>query len=297
MCQELVKIIFVVVSNCCYVMCIIGDDSEGKVQLFYFIDNDELYFVIVIMLKLLIIGVDVKICKLIVLDQNINLMIEFKQIIGCGMCLCEDYQKLYFIIMDFKGVMCLFVDLDFDGEFVVIYEFKDDELVVFFDVLFGIGEFDLLFFGLGKFGEEVMLLGIIIGGGGEGCVKYVIDDVNVCVVVECLQYLDVDGKLIIEDYCVLFKGDIRKVLQVEFGSLIDFLCWWNSVECKQVVLEELVDYGVLLEVLQQVVFNGEELDVFDLVVYVVFDQKLLIWCECVNNVKKCDVFGKYGEQV
>lgn len=133
-------------------------------------------------------------------------------------------------------------------------------------------------------------------GGGEGRVKYVIGDVSVSLAVERSQYLDVDGKLITENYRVLLKDDIRKALQAEFGTLTDFLRRWSSAERKQAVLEELAEHGIPLEILQQTVANGCELDVFDLVTHVAFDQKPLTRRERVNNVKKRDVFGKYGEQ-
>jgi type I restriction enzyme R subunit len=100
--QELVKLIPAAAANRRYVMRITGDDAEGKAQLSYFIDNDEPYPVIATTSKLLTTGVDAKTCKLIVLDQTINSMTEFKQIIGRGTRLREDYHKLYFTIMDFK---------------------------------------------------------------------------------------------------------------------------------------------------------------------------------------------------
>jgi type I restriction enzyme R subunit len=294
--QELVKIIPAAASNRRYVMRITGDDNEGKAQLSYFIDNDEPYPVIATTSKLLTTGVDAKTCKLIVLDQNINSMTEFKQIIGRGTRLREDYQKLYFTIMDFKGATRLFADPDFDGEPVVIYEPKADEPVVPPDVPSSAGEPDPPSRWPGKSGEELTPPGVTTGGGGEGRVKYVIDDVNVRVAVERSQYLDADGKLITEDYRVLLKDDIKKALQAEFGSLTDFLRRWNSAERKQAVLEELADHGVPLEVLQQAVPNGAEMDVFDLVAHVAFDQKPLTRRERANNAKKRDVFGKYGDQ-
>nr|WP_225596886.1 DEAD/DEAH box helicase family protein [Achromobacter sp. ACM04] len=294
--QELVKIIPAAASNRRYVMRITGDDNEGKAQLSYFIDNDEPYPVIATTSKLLTTGVDAKTCKLIVLDQNINSMTEFKQIIGRGTRLREDYQKLYFTIMDFKGATRLFADPDFDGEPVVIYEPKDDEPVVPPDAPPSAGEPDPPPPWLGKSGEELTPLGVATGGGGEGRVKYVIDDVNVRIAVERSQYLDADGKLITEDYRVLLKDDIKRALQAEFGSMTDFLRRWNSAERKQAVLEELANHGVPLEVLQQAVPNGAELDVFDLVAHVAFDQKPLTRRERANNVKKRDVFGRYGEQ-
>ena len=291
--QELVKIIPAAANNRRYVMRITGDDNEGKAQLSYFIDNDEPYPVIATTSKLLTTGVDAKTCRLIVLDQTINSMTEFKQIIGRGTRLREDYQKLYFTIMDFKGATRLFSDPDFDGEPVVIYEPKPDDPVTPPDIIdplpvgvpppppYGTGT------GNDDRGPET---------GGEGRTQYVLDDVNVRVAVERSQYLDADGKLITEEFRVLLKDDIKKTLQAEFGSLSDFLRRWNSAERKRAVLEEMADHGVPLAVLQQAVPNGAELDVFDLVAHVAFDQKPLTRRERANNVKKRDVFGKYGEQ-
>lgn len=291
--QELVKLIPAAASNRRYVMRITGDDSEGKAQLSYFIDNDEPYPVIATTSRLLTTGVDAKTCKLIVLDQNINSMTEFKQIIGRGTRLREDYQKLYFTIMDFKGATRLFADPDFDGEPVVVYEPKPGDPIVPPDTPLGISEPEQTPYGSdatddGEFGGG--------SGGGRGRIKYVIDDVNVRLAVERSQYLDADGKLITEDYRVLLKDDIKKTLQAEFGNLTDFLRRWSTAERKQAVLEELAEHGVPLEILQQAVANGNELDAFDLVAHVAFDQKPLTRRERANNVKKRNVFGKYGEQ-
>ncbi len=295
--QELVKLIPAAARNRRYVMRITGDDNEGKAQLSYFIDNDEPYPVIATTSKLLTTGVDAKTCKLIVLDQNINSMTEFKQIIGRGTRLREDYQKLYFTIMDFKGATRLFADPDFDGEPVVIYEPSPDAPVVPPEPTDppSIGEpapppYDPHPPG----GEDTPPGGNT--SGGEGRIKYVIDDVPVRVAVEISQYLDTDGKLITEDYRVLLQDDIKKVLQAEFGSLSEFLRRWTSAERKQAVLDELADHGVPLDILQQAVPGGGELDAFDLVAHVAFNQKPLTRRERANNVKKRDVFGQFGEQ-
>jgi type I restriction enzyme R subunit len=295
--QELVKLIPAATSNRRYVMRITGDDTEGKAQLSYFIDNDEPYPVIATTSKLLTTGVDAKTCKLIVLDQNINSMTEFKQIIGRGTRLREDYQKLYFTIMDFKGATRLFADPDFDGEPVVIYEPEPDEPVVPPEIIEPpeTGETNPPPYGPGTPGEDAPGGGSG-SGGGEGRIKYVVGDVNVRIAVERSQYLDVDGKLITEDYRVLLKDDIRKSLQATFGTLTDFLRRWNATERKQAVLDELAEQGVPLEILQQAVANGSELDAFDLVAHVAFDQKPLTRRERANQVKKRNIFGQYGEQ-
>jgi len=295
--QELVKLIPAAASNRRYVMRITGDDNDGKAQLSYFIDNDEPYPVIATTSKLLTTGVDAKTCKLIVLDQNINSMTEFKQIIGRGTRLREDYQKLFFTIMDFKGATRLFSDPDFDGEPVVIYEPKPGQPVVppEIDEAPGTGEPTPPPYVPGATGGGDTLPGGKTGGG-EGRTKYLIDDVKVRVAVERSQYLDADGKLITEDYRVLLKDDIKKALQAEFGTMTGFLRRWNSAERKQAVLEGLAEQGVPLEILQQAVVNGSELDAFDLVAHVAFDQKPLTRRERANNVKKRDLFGQYGEQ-
>jgi type I restriction enzyme R subunit len=297
--QELVKLIPAAASNRRYVMRITGDDNEGKAQLSYFIDNDEPYPVIATTSKLLTTGVDAKTCKLIVLDQNINSMSEFKQIIGRGTRIREDYRKLYFTIMDFKGATRLFADPDFDGEPVVIYEpTPDDPVVPPEDMSNSVGESESPPYGPDLFGNDDIEPRNDAGGDvvGERRIKYMIDDVNVRVAVERSQYLDTDGKLITEDYRVLLKDDIKKTLQVEYGSMVDFLRRWNSAERKQTILQELAEHGVPLEILQQAVANGSELDAFDLVAHVAFDQKPLTRRERADNVKKRDVFGKYGAQ-
>lgn len=293
--QELVKLIPAAASNRRYVMRITGDDNEGKAQLSYFIDNDEPYPVIATTSKLLTTGVDAKTCKLIVLDQSINSMTEFKQIIGRGTRLREDYQKLYFTIMDFKGATRLFADPDFDGEPAEMYEPKPDDPVVPPEGTnpLGVGEPEPPPYGPRPIRGDGTPPG---GGSGEGRVKYFIDDANVCVAVERSQYLDVDGKLITEDYRVRLKDDIKQALQAKFGNLTEFLRRWSSAERKQAVLEELAEHGVPLQILQQAVTNGSELDAFDLVAHVAFDQKPLTRRERANNVKKRNIFGKYGMQ-
>jgi len=292
--QELVKIIPAAANNRRYVMRITGDDNEGKAQLSYFIDNDEKFPVIATTSKLLTTGIDAKTCKLIVIDQNINSTAEFKQIIGRGTRIREDYHKLFFTIMDFKGATRIFARPDFDGEPVVIYEPKPDEPVVppeNSNIPLSNSEQEPSFNtptskGISETVEEP----------DEGRTKYYIDDVEVNVAVERSQYLDANGKLISEDYRVYLKNEIKKTLQTQFGSLDEFLRRWNEAERKQVVIEELKDQGIPLEVLMQAIPNSSEFDMFDLVAHIAFDQKPLTRRERANNVKKRNIFAKYGEQ-
>lgn len=294
--QELVKLIPAAASNRRYVVRITGDDKEGKAQLSYFIDNDEPYPVIATTSKLLTTGVDAKTCKLVVLDQTINSMTEFKQIIGRGTRLREDYQKLFFTIMDFKGATRLFADPDFDGEPVVIYEPGVKDPVVppedANESAIPIGENEMpettYTTGDDDWNEE--------GGVREKPPKYYLDDVKVRTAVERSQYLDADGKLITEDYRVFLKEDIKKTLIEQYHTLHNFLQRWNRSERKKVVIEELEKSGIPIDVLKQAVPGSEALDIFDLVTHLAFDQKPLTRKERADNVKKRNYFGKYGDQ-
>ena len=299
--QELVKLIPEAASNRRYVIRITGDDKEGKAQLGNFIDNDEPYPVIATTSKLLSTGVDAKTCKLIVLDQTINSMTEFKQIVGRGTRIREDYNKLYFTIMDFKGATRLFQDPDFDGEPVTIYEPGPDDPVTPPDDP-GEGETPPIKEdhppygetgneGKGEGEEETG------GNGGEtgGRIRYTIDDEAVRIAIERSQYLDENGKLITEEYRVHLKDEIKKTLLREFGTLDDFLRRWTEAKRKQAVIDELREQGIPLEVLREAVPKGEEIDPFDLVAHIAFDQPPLSRKERAANVKKHNYFGKYGD--
>ncbi|MGJ0431523.1 EcoAI/FtnUII family type I restriction enzme subunit R [Methylobacter sp.] len=284
--QELVKLIPEAASNRKYVMRITGDDSEGKAQLSYFIDNDEKFPVIATTSKLLTTGVDAKTCKLIVLDQNINSMTEFKQIVGRGTRLREDYNKLYFTIMDFKGATRLFADPDFDGEPVVIYEPKEEDPIVPPDDMLteetnNINEPEPPYESGGEEGEP-----------GEGRIKYYVDDVEVGEGVVQTRYLDADGKLITED----LRDYSRRKLKEEFGSLKDFLKRWNETDRKQKILQELEDQGIPIDLIKEAVPKSDDFDIFDLVAHIAFDQKPLTRQERANKVQKRNYFGKYGDQ-
>ncbi len=109
-------------------MKITGDDDEGKAELENFITPSEKYPVLVTTSKLLTTGVDCKTCQFIIIDSEINSMIEFKQILGCGTRIREDYGKMYFTLIDFRDVSRLFADKDFDGEPVKVKDVNSDEV-------------------------------------------------------------------------------------------------------------------------------------------------------------------------
>ncbi len=261
-----------------YVMRITGDNPEGKAELDNFILPEKRIPSIVTTSKLLTTGVDAQTCKLIVLDQRIQSMTEFKQIIGRGTRINEDYDKLWFTIMDFKKATELFADEDFDGPPIVIYEPDENDPPVPPDE-------DEEEEGGGR-----VIVDPIPPDPPGGRIKYVVDDVPVWVVAERVQYYGKDGKLITES----LKAYTRKTVRAEFASLDDFLARWTNAEQKQAIIKELEQHGVLLEALSEEV--GKELDPFDLVCHVAFDRPPLTRKERAANVRKRDCFTKFGDQ-
>ena len=263
-----------------YIMRITGDNDEGKAQLDNFIDPASKYPTIVTTSKLMTTGVDAQTCKLIVLDSNINSMTEFKQIIGRGTRIKEEYGKQYFTIMDFRGVTRLFADPDFDGDPVVIYEPEEGETIVPPDTEGGIAGYPSGNSGEGEFEE---------GDEKSGRVKYVVDDVGVMVVNERVEYYDKDGKLVTES----LKDYTRKNIRKEYADLNQFINRWNSEEKKTAILKELEEKGVFFDAIKEEV--GKDLDDFDLILHLAFDQKPLTRKERADNVKKRNYFGKYSD--
>ncbi|WP_295879220.1 EcoAI/FtnUII family type I restriction enzme subunit R [uncultured Thiohalocapsa sp.] len=300
--QALVNLIPEAAANRRYVVRITGDDKDGKALLAYFIDNDEPYPVIATTSRLLSTGVDAKTCKLIVLDQTINSMTQFKQILGRGTRIREDYNKLYFTIMDFKGATRLFQDPEFDGEPVTVHEPAPNESIIPTDEREGadpqpanIADTDAAPADDDDYPQRTDPP----GGTRDpeaGRPRYTIDDVEVRTAIERSQYLDAQGRLVTEDYRVLLKDQIRQTLRGQFSSLGDFLRRWTGAERKQAILEALRDQGLPLEVLVQAVPDGDELDAFDLIAHVAFDQPPLSRRERAEQVRKRNYFGKYGDQ-
>ncbi|PXX17831.1 type I restriction enzyme R subunit [Nitrosomonas ureae] len=270
-----------------YVMRITGDDIEGKAELDNFINPEERYPVIATTSKLMTTGVDAQTCKLVVLDQHIRSMTEFKQIIGRGTRINEDYGKFWFTIMDFKKATELFADKDFDGEPVMIYEPKSDESPVPPDEEPGI-----------NLDENGNPLPPLEKGGTEGGfeepspkrIKYVMGDVTVHVIAERVQYYGPEGKLITES----LKDYTRQTVRKDYASLDEFLQRWSQAERKATILQELQQHGILLEPLADEV--GKDFDAFDLICHVAFDQPPLTRRERAEKVKKRNYFTKYREQ-
>jgi type I restriction enzyme R subunit len=260
-----------VLANRKYIMRITGDEEEGKAELDNFINPEEKYPVIATTSKLLSTGVDVQTCKLIVLDQHINSITEFKQIIGRGTRINEDYNKYWFTIMDFKKATELFSDKAFDGDPVVIYEPGPDKPPVPPEDPIDKIEDD---------NKE----------DAKGRTKYVVGDVTVYVMAERVQYYGTQGKLITES----LKDYTKKTVKKDYTSLNDFLKKWSAAEQKGIIINELQQHGVLLEPLAEEI--GKDFDAFDLICHVVFDQPPLTRRERVEKVKKRNYFVKYGAQ-
>ena len=260
---------------------ITGDSPEGKASLYDFTHPEKRYPVIATTSKLLTTGVDIKTCKLIVLDQRIESMIEFKQIVGRGTRVLEEAGKLWFTLMDFKKATELFADPNFDGDPVIIYEPSGSESPVPPD------SEDNSDGGDGDPGEDG---GTITDPPTGGHTKYVVSDVTVSVLAERIQYYGPDGRLITES----LKDYTRAALRERYESLEAFLRHWGEAERKTAVLEELTQQGVpWVELAEQV---GQGLDPFDLVCHVVYDRPPLTRRERARAVQKRDVFNRYGER-
>ena len=262
-------------ANSKYIMRITGDNDEGKAQLDNFIDPESTFPVIATTSQLMSTGVDAQTCHLIVLDKHINSMTEFKQIIGRGTRINEDYNKFFFTIMDFKRATALFADPAFDGDPVQIYAPGATDPPVPPDL----ADTD------GTLSDPPPPTDI-----PPGTVKYYVDDVEVTIASERVQYLDANGKLITES----LKDYTRKTVRQAYTSLDAFLTAWRDAERKLVIIEELARQGVFLDELAEQV--GKNFDAFDLVCHVAFDQPPLTRRERAERVKKRNVFGKYGEQ-
>ncbi len=276
-----------------YVVKITGDDEVGKRELDNFTDVEERFPVIATTSKMLTTGIDTKMVKLIVLDANIGSMTEFKQIVGRGTRIREAEGKLYFTIMDFRKVTNLFADPDFDGEPVQIYEPGIDESPVppenevpeELEDFEGVQDLD-------RPGLEPPAPDILIhlpDPDGEPK-KYFVNNVQVTVINQRIQYFGADGRLITES----LRDYTRKNIDQSFGSLDEFMQRWTETEKKEILLAELAEQGILLEALREEV--GKEMDDFDLICHVAFDQPPLTRKERAEQVRKRNYFAKYSEK-
>ncbi|MCF6313020.1 MAG: DEAD/DEAH box helicase family protein [Verrucomicrobiales bacterium] len=282
-------------ANSKYVMQITGDNEEGKRHLDAFINPSERYPVIATTSKLMTTGVDAQTCKLIVLDSNIGSMTEFKQIIGRGTRINEDFGKHYFTIMDFRNVTALFADKDFDGDPVRVKEasqqddisqaeHESDDQAVIDDITGKEIIFD---------DPEPETPDITIGqeepGDYQTPRKVIVNGVEVTVIKERVQYMGADGSIITES----LRDYTRKNVLTNYSSLDAFLSSWKDADKKRAIVEELENHGVIFSALQAEV--GHAFDPFDLICHVAYEQQPLTRRERAANVRKQDYFTKYGE--
>lgn len=279
--------------NSKYVMQITGDNEEGKRHLDAFTSPSELYPVIATTSKLMTTGVDAQTCKLIVLDANIGSMTEFKQIIGRGTRINEDFGKHYFTIMDFRNVTAHFADKDFDGDPVRVKDATenedisatdheaDDEPII--DQLTG----DEVEFPAPET-PDISIVGEDPAAFGRTR-KVTVDGVEVLVIKERVQYMGGDGKIITESLRDYTRNNVRN----NYASLDSFLTSWRDAAKKRAIVDELERHGVIFSALQEEV--GSAFDPFDLICHVAFEQKPLTRRERAENVRKRNYFTKYGD--
>lgn len=276
-----------------YVVKITGDDEVGKRELYNFTDVEERFPVIATTSKMLTTGIDTKMVKLIVLEANIASMTEFKQIVGRGTRIREAEGKLYFTIMDFRKATNLFADPDFDGEPVQIYEPGiDDSPVPPMYPEKGEDEDVFLVGDLEPPGYETPSNDILINDPDPEAEprKYYVNDVAVMVINQRIQYFGADGRLITES----LKDYTRKNIDQNFGSLDIFIQRWTKAEKKEVLLAELAEQGILLEALREEI--GKDMDDFDLICHIAFDQPALTRKERADQVRKRNYFAKYSDK-
>jgi len=275
-----------------YVVQITGDNPQGKRELDNFIDPEKRYPVIATTSRLMSTGVDAQTCKLIVLDQNIKSMTLFKQIIGRGTRLREDLGKSWFTILDFKRATDNFADPTFDGEPVQIYEPQPGEPIAppdtGADPAPGSGQ-------PGDLSDPFGPLGPLgpFAPGSDAPRKYLLGSlVTVAVARERVQYLNAQGQLITES----LRDYTRINLNKHYDSLDQFLQAWNDAERKAALLQELEKQGVLLEALAEELgsVGGTDLDPFDLLLHVAYNQPPLTRRERASRVKKRNVFTAYA---
>ena len=264
-----------------YVVRITGSDKYGKEKLDYFISVSQPYPVIATTSKLLSTGSDCKMVKLIVIDELINSMTEFKQIIGRGTRLRYDDGKTHFTIMDFRRVSRLFADPEWDGEIEQDEDFGSATLT---EQNIPNEENEVTersrSDGLDEQKTEKRTVQII----GKGQIK-------VDVLQRLVSIYDTDGKLLkqesIEDYT-------KESILGTYQTLENFIQTWNSEQKKEIIRNMLKEKGIDLELIKKDQ-NMTDVDDFDFICHIAFNQKPLTRRERAENVKKRDIFEKYGE--
>ena len=257
-----------------YVVRITGSNPYGKAQLKYFISVNCQYPVIATTSQLLSTGVDCKMVKLIVLDKNISSMTEFKQIIGRGTRLREKEGKTHFTVMDFRNVTRLFADPSWDGEVEIDPDFDPDKISKPSDG--------------GEQGDD--------GSDEENPPisrqKPIIDKdgCRVEVIRKVVSVYDTDGKLLRQESITDYT---KENVLGECATLDEFIKRWTSSEKKEEISAMLKEKGIDLETMKKDL-GLDDVDDFDFICHVAYDQKPLTRKERADNVIRKDFFSKYN---
>ncbi|MGN1195256.1 MAG: type I restriction-modification enzyme R subunit C-terminal domain-containing protein, partial [Acutalibacteraceae bacterium] len=255
-----------------YVVRITGSDTYGKSKLDYFISVSSSFPVIATTSKLLSTGADCKMTKLIVLDEMISSMTEFKQIIGRGTRLREKEGKNHFVVMDFRNVTRLFADPDWDGPIEIVDGYDPDHKPT-------------------ESGRN---------GGGNGTDlplvdkpdKYIVDEKGCIVEIigKTVSVYDANGKLLRQESIIDYT---KSNILGKYASLDNFIQTWTAEEKKEAIRELLKEQGIDLEQMKK--DQGmDDVDDFDFICHVAYDKKPLTRRERANNVKKRDFLSKYS---
>lgn len=258
-----------------YVVRITGSDDYGKKKLQYFISVSSRYPVIATTSELLSTGVDCKMVKLIALDRNIASMTLFKQIVGRGTRLRTEDGKYSFVIMDFRDVTRLFADPDWDGPVEQNPDFGRKKKP-------GIGEKKTPYGGEGNDDDDDDKPKSIPVIRPDGCRVYVLN--------RTISIYDSDGKLLKQEDIIDYT---KENVQGTFGSLSAFISTWNREDKKKVIADILAKQGIDLDKLKKSQ-HMEDVDDFDFICHIAYGQKPLTRRERAEQVKKKDIFHRYG---
>lgn len=252
-----------------YVVRITGSDTYGKSKLDYFISVSEKYPVIATTSKLLSTGSDCKMTKLIVLDEMIGSMTEFKQIIGRGTRLREKEGKTHFVVMDFRNISRLFADPEWDGPIEIDEEFNPEEVAK---------------------GKKKTPTGPDPDNPKQQKPIVNKDGCQVKIIYKTVSVYDTNGKLLRQESIIDYT---KENILGTYASLDNFIQKWSAEEKKEKIKELLREQGIDLETLK--IDQGmEDVDDFDFICHVAFDKKPMTRKERAENVKKKDFLSKYS---
>jgi type I restriction enzyme R subunit len=269
-------------------MRITGDDEEGKMQIDSFTHPDERFPAIATTSQLLSTGVDTQTVKLVVLDKTIESMTEFKQIIGRGTRVREDKGKTWFTIMDFQGATKKFADPEFDGPAERVFEVGENVPSIADEL----NKKDPADEPIEQKEKEDELVDLVLESHGPEIKDrppvYTVSGVSYAVVKEQVQYLGSDGKLITESLTDFTRRNILN----RYPTLENFFQAWQGAERRQAIIDAIDESGIPLEELQRQV--GTEFDLFDLVMHVSYDKKMMKKSERADALRRSNYLNKWS---